>query len=433
MSDKQPPQEQDQLQPSDESKLKISVDQLRVGLYVELDIGWLEHPFFFRSFLIKNEKQLQIIRRLNLTEVTYDPGRSIEEPIPAVDRGNTPTTQIDTAELAQLFEEKKRRIECMNERRHRMRQCEKQFEASASFMRQALHDIRAQPGKTIEAADQLIDDMVGPLFEDPEVALHLVNINESGQGANSHIINVTVLSLALGKTIGLDRQEMRLLGIGALFHDIGKLMIPEKILHKAEPLNQAEQNLLELHTAYGLKIGRELGILPVEALAIINQHHETLDGEGYPKGLNEKQIYKLAKIVAIADSYDLYCNNPDPRRSLSPYEAISYMFAREKHKYDEGMLGAFISSLGIYPPGTVVELSNDKIGLVVSINAGDLLRPNVMLYSKKIPRKEAIIIDLREEDLSIIKSLRPATLPRKIHKYLGLESNVSHYFISSEI
>ncbi len=414
---------------SDQEKVTININQLRVGLYVELDISWLNHPFLFRSFLIKNPKQLQALKKLGLKEITYDPSKSSAEPLDISTDSAPEVLETGGQELDKLWEEKNRRIECMKMRRQKMNQCNKKFEKSVAFMKKGLQEFRAHPKNIVGAAEQMVNGMIGPLLDDPDVAIHLVNIQKGGTGEYAHFTNVTVLSLMLGKAIGLDRSEMHALGVGALFHDIGTLMIPEKVLRKKGPLNQAERKFYKLHPEYGINITKDTNTLPAEALAVILHHHETQDGKGYPKGLRGEQIHKLAKVVHIADAYDLYCNMSDPDKSLSPYEAISYMFAKEKDKYDADMLSTFITSLGVYPPGTVVELSNDNIGQVVSINASDLLKPNIFLYNQNIPKKEAIIIDLREEEgLTVVKSIRPSQLPRKIVDYLSLETNINHQF-----
>jgi len=413
-----------------DGKQIISIDQVRLGLFVELDLSWMEHPFLLRNFLIKTPEQLQVLSNLGLKEITYDPSRSIEVPLPPKENQSAEAGDQNTPALDEMWEEKHCRIESMKVHRQKMQQCDKKFEQSVGFMKKTMLEFRAHPKAAIDAIEQMVDGMLSTLLGTPDMALYLVNAKRSsGVAEYAHFVNVAVLSMMLGKSLNLNEHEMRLLGVGALFHDLGKLMIPEKVLRKKESLNNAEENFLQMHPMYGVKIARESGVFPAEVMIIIAQHHEALDGSGYPKGLKAKNIYKLAQIIMIADAYDLYCNQADASRSLSPYEAISLMFAKEKSKYNEEILKIFISALGVYPPGTAVELSGNQVGVIISINAGELLKPNVLLYDENVPKDEAIIVDLREEDeLQVIKSLRPSALSQEIFDYLDLGRGISHYF-----
>ncbi|MGD9172340.1 MAG: HD-GYP domain-containing protein, partial [Candidatus Thiodiazotropha sp.] len=134
------------------------------------------------------------------------------------------------------------------------------------------------------------------------------------------------------------------------------------------------------------------------------------------------------RIVAIVDHYDELCNHTDPNRSLSPYEAVSMMYSKEQGKFDNTVLTTFITNLGIYPPGTVVRLSDQRIACVVTINQKELLRPNVLVYEPEIPKEEALILDLMEEDLSISESCRRSDLTPTILNYLNLSEYVTYYF-----
>jgi len=167
---------------------------------------------------------------------------------------------------------------------------------------------------------------------------------------------------------------------------------------------------------------------PRPALEVIVQHHERMDGTGYPRGLAGEAIDRLARITAIADAYDNHCNRPDPADSYTPYQALSHMFSREQSRFDRELLSLFIRCLGVYPPGTVIQLSNGAIGMVVSVNPQCQLYPSVVVYDPEIPKKEALVIDLSEErELTIDKSIRPAQLPRDIYDYLNPRTRISYF------
>jgi hypothetical protein len=181
------------------------------------------------------------------------------------------------------------------------------------------------------------------------------------------------------------------------------------------------------HVEYGLDIGKKLGLSP-EALAIVFQHHECVDGSGYPHGLSGEGILPLSKLVAIVNTYDNLCNRPNPRDSLTPYEALSVMFAQYRSRFESQPLGVFIRCMGVFPPGSLVQLSNNALGLVMAVNSNKPLKPTVMIYDPAVPKHEAIILDLEEEaDLTIVKSIRPALLPQQVFNYLNPRKRMTYY------
>jgi putative nucleotidyltransferase with HDIG domain len=255
-------------------------------------------------------------------------------------------------------------------------------------------------------------------------------MNDKGAGEENyyHSLNVAVLAMLLGKELALPQDDIKLLGVGCLFHDIGKVEIPDWLVQKPGHLTSAEKHLLQQHCHYGEAIAHKIG-LPPRAIEIIMQHHECIDGSGYPKQLKGDQIAPLAGIVAIVNTYENHCNRPNPADSLSPYEALSTMFARQRSQFDPGPLSVFIRCMGVYPPGTIVRLSNDVLGMVVSVNSGKPLRPSVLIYDPSVPKEEALIVDLLDEpELSVAASLKPAQLPREVHDYLSPRKRMMYFF-----
>ena len=165
------------------------------------------------------------------------------------------------------------------------------------------------------------------------------------------------------------------------------------------------------------------------ALDVIEQHHEMFDGSGYPRHLRGDAIALSARIVAIANFYDELCNPLNITQALTPHEALSTMFARLRGKFDPKLLQVFVRCLGVYPPGTIVQLSNGVIGMVATINTAKPMKPMIVLYDAEIPREEAILVDMDGEvDVNIAKAIRPAQLPREIYVYLSPRKHVSYYF-----
>lgn len=247
------------------------------------------------------------------------------------------------------------------------------------------------------------------------------------------MLNVTVLALSLGRETGLEEAQLQDLGLVALFHDIGKMRIEKKLLKKKPPLSQAELEILQAHPKYGVEIPAKTKRVTHEALRGIWQHHKRRDGGGYPKGLRGSSIGLPARIIRIVDLFDNFCNSSDPRDSLPPYWALNWMDTRYEDILDQSLLSFFIKRLGIFPPGTVVRLNNESLGMVVSVNPSNVLRPYLLLYDAEIPKKEAIIFSLEDEpQLTITGTLHPGELSEEVHRYLSPRSRVTSYMEQSE-
>lgn len=186
--------------------------------------------------------------------------------------------------------------------------------------------------------------------------------------------------------------------------------------------------MLRLHAEKGAEMATR-GKLSPQVIAAILQHHENIDGSGYPHGLKGDQITVASRVIGIVNHYDNLCNPTDPVKAMTPYEALATMFAKRKGWFDEAMLGKLVHVLGVYPPGSLVRLSNGATGLVISVNAAKPLQPTLMIYDAAVPKNEAIILDTSEfPELSIAKALRPSTLAPSVFDYLSPRKRMTYYF-----
>jgi len=412
--------------------VSIDIDRLQIGLYVTLDLKWMEHQFLTSSFKIKTAKQLEELRHLGLKTIRYSPTRSDCKPLPLPPRTAEPAPlpsapTISAEELAAIAR-KKEQLERLCKLRQSVTQCEKKFVEAAGTFKLINQNLYSRPEESVRAATTLVGQMAESLLIDKDLAIHAMNDKVAGEDVYFHSLNVSILAMMLAKEIGLSHDEVALVGMGGLFHDIGKTRVPAKILHKTEPLTPAEANFLAEHARYGEEIGRTLK-LPAPVIDIILHHHEKMDGSGYPDHLDGNTLPMTTRVVTIVNSFDNLCNQPNPARSLTPYEAVSSMFAKQKHLFDPTALSVFIRSMGIYPPGTVVSLTDDIWGTVVSVNVSQPLRPVVLIYDPEVPKEEAILVNLQDEaDLKIVKTFRPTELPRAVFEYLSPRQRITYYF-----
>lgn len=167
--------------------------------------------------------------------------------------------------------------------------------------------------------------------------------------------------------------------------------------------------------------------------AIIGQHHEAADGSGFPEGRAGSQINPLARMVSIADRYDTLCNPARLADAVTPAEALSTMYSRESRRFDAAMLAVFIRELGVYPPGSFVQLSNGSIAMVIAATAGNSLKPTVLVYEPGVPRREALVINLTDAlEVKIDHVLKPAALTQNVLEYLNPRMRLSYYAQKSQ-
>lgn len=414
----------------------IHPSQLCIGLYVHLDLSWMNHPFTFGSFKIHDKEQIRKIRELNLDKVRYDPNRSDYEPLPLNETARAvepePEPQVvaekpqpartePVVEMPRAPRTPQQRTERLKQLNTVIRSCEKAFVDDARTARDLVRNLHSQPDATVKAAETLVNDLVGSAVTEPDIVLHAISGNHSTEDDYAHSLNVTVLSMMLAKSLDMKETHARELGLAALFHDVSKGEIPR---HKT---------FIDQHCENSARIAKEAG-LSATVQRLIMQHHELVDGTGYPKHLVGAQMDPLSKILSIVNAYDNLCNPFNPMTAMTPYEALAHMYATDHNKYDATTLKVLIKMLGVYPPGSVVQLSNGTYGIVMTVNPQKPLLPLVRIHHSAVARETPVVIDLSEENgLSIKKCLRPSQLPKEIFDYLRPCKHVSYYFVDKKL
>lgn len=409
-------------------KSLVSIDRLQPGVFVSITgIGWLDHPFLLNSFRIADAEQIKVLRSLGLKEIEWDPERSTTRPLPEAP-GPEAAEQEDfsAAVMASMIDSKRDRSARVRAQREGLARCERLYEQEATGVQGVFQNIGSRPGESWNHARSTVGRLVGGLIGARSVAIHLVNMKAKEAGPAQHAMNVMVLALLLGKEAGLDEASMGQLGLGALFHDIGKADVPARVLRNAQR-TLAEEQFYQAHVGYGIKRVVPLSEMSPAARNIIACHHEHWDGSGFPNRLQGAKIPHLARFVAIANRYDNLCNPFDLGQSRTPSEAVAHMFRNEAQYFDPELLQLFVKVIGVYPPGCFVVLDDGSIGLVVESSSADLLRPLVMLYDPDIPRNEALLIDLAESCARIERAVNPSKLPIAVVEYLAPRGRVDYY------
>lgn len=408
--------------------LYIDVRQLRVGMFIHLDVGWMGHPFALNSFRLSSEEQIATLRGMGIERIRWDPSRSDPGVLAALVPPKPAAASAGVVSLTQQQEEaRQRRRALLAAQQASLSCCEREFNQAARTFRQATELAHVQPEVARAQTEQLVDSFIGHVDGVHDTCIRLLT-EAAGDRASTHSLNVTVLSMLLGRAMGMYGVELRQLGVGAMLHDIGKVDLPDWLRWKDEHFTLAEIQFYQEHVALGVTLARKMQ-LPPEVVQIIGQHHEHMDGTGFPSRISGERIAMPARIVGMVNRYDNLCNPHNPVRALTPHEALSLMFAQMKSRFDATLLNAFIRMMGVYPPGSVVQLTDDRHALVVSVNSERPLKPRVVVHDPQVPRDEALILDLEAEPvLGIRRSLKPQQLPKAALDYLSPRPRMCYFF-----
>lgn len=422
---------------SDSAASFIDVAQLRIGLFIHLDTGWMGHPFALSSFKITSQDQIDTIRALGLKRLRYSPEKS--DPPPPVDAADAPvegssatlateqasteiTGEVDTQSL-----ERNARRELLATQRASLQVCERQFSDASRAYRQILEAVHQQPGLARKQASELVGKLVSQMLDQRESSIRLLS-EKAGERTSLHAVNVSVIALLVGKASHLSAEEMSALGLGALLHDIGKTELPDRLRWRDDSFTNAEEQLYQEHVGHGVHLAGRMNLEKAIQL-IIAQHHERSDGGGFPLKLRSEQILPAARIVALVNHYDNLCNPINPALALTPHEALSVIFAKHRAHFDATLLALFIRMMGVYPPGSVVELNDGRHALVVSVNSARPLKPRIVIHDPQIPAEEALVVDMEQAPgLGIRRSLKPLQLPRAAFDYLSPRQRMCYFF-----
>ncbi|WP_127571622.1 HD-GYP domain-containing protein [Paenibacillus xylaniclasticus] len=219
--------------------------------------------------------------------------------------------------------------------------------------------------------NMVLDDLIG----NPDAMIMLMNLGSVDHYVYQHSLNVCVYTTLLGIAEGYSRDELMTLGMGAILHDVGKSLIPAEILNKPGKLTNDEFELMKQHTEIGFKLLKDEPNIPLVAAHCAFQHHERIDGSGYPRGLKGNEIHEYAKWIGLVDSYDAMTSRRVYRDAMLPHQAIELLYAGTGTLFEQHMVQQFRDKVAIYPIGLTVTMNSGETGVVVDINGAYPHRP----------------------------------------------------------
>jgi len=428
------------------SLIKINTGNLVVGMYIsELDRPWLDTPFLVQGFYIKNQNDIDIISgicdyvlvdsavtRRKITSkmdtvssaIGIDPGRTeftvtkINTKLskPGANRGATKSTQRNDI-LNGLFPDKKLTQYADTATWQDETPAAKQ---AISTLHTCLNDLltRNREDGPLEIAKikQSVEPMIDSVTRNPDACIWLARMKQEDNYIYEHSLGASIWAVALGRQLGLPKADLHSLAIGGLLFDVGKLRLNKDLLKAKRRLTSKELKIMKKHVEIGVKLLKEGGLMNQDVIDMVSHHHERHNGEGYPQGLVGDQIPVFARIAAIVDVYDAITSDRIYAKAISPSLAIKQLYDWKDIYFQGELIEEFIQAIGIYPAGTLIELSSGEVAVVVAETSSRRLRPQVILLldRDKQPLDGIDFIDLLEvtqtEDgrpLDIVKSLQP--------------------------
>ncbi|WP_027626182.1 HD-GYP domain-containing protein [Clostridium lundense] len=247
-------------------------------------------------------------------------------------------------------------------------------------MSKIVKNIHSCNGKELRQSLESVEDLVEYIIDLGDVNRSLYDIKTYDNYTYMHSLDTCIMTSFLGLSSNFKEYELKELGVGAVLHDVGKTKVPNKILNKNGKLTEEEFNEIKKHTIYGGEIVRKTVSMPYSIIDIVEQHHERVDGRGYPYGLEGNNISKFAKVVCICDVYDAVSNDRCYRKKFNPNDAYELILAGSGTSFDENLVRNFKNTFAIYPLGCCVRLSNGEEGYVINQNKGFPDRPVIRIF-----------------------------------------------------
>jgi HD-GYP domain-containing protein (c-di-GMP phosphodiesterase class II) len=386
-------------------KEKLNVSDIKVGMYIhDLDRPWLETPFLFQGFFVNSEEDIAELQKyceyvivdVEKSKVSVEPGENFvreKRSRPFDKKARATITRIRVYEVP-VEEELPPARQAHND--------------AIEVTHEIFRDVRMGRAIDSDAVKRVVRGLVDSIMRNPDAMMLLSALKSKDDYSAKHSVNVSVMALIFGRFLGMSKEEMYELGIGALLHDIGETRIPIDILKKEGVLSEEEHEIMQDHTRHGREILEKTPDLPQSAIEIAYTHHERSNATGYPRGLPSGEISRYAMMVAIVDVYDAVTTRRDHRQSLSTTDALKTMYDWRDRLFDGELIEQFIQCLGIYPVGSVVELNSGEVGIVFSVPPEHRLLPKIMLvrneYKKPyMPPKIIQLAQFKEEGKDIGK------------------------------
>ena len=380
--------------------VKVPAMNLEPGMFVaELDRPWLETPFALQGFVVRDTSEVLYVSDY-VDHVYVDAeykGRQI-----ALSLAVAPTAQDARARLE------------LNEDFQQAKVC---FDSATDTLDKVFESLRSGREGDMTAVQEAINPLIEGVFRNQEAVAALVRLKDSSDYRYHHGISMAVWAAIIGRHIGLHRDELEKLAVGCAMCDVGMTQLPPELLDQAENLTEQQLKIVRAHPTMGAEMVAESKDVDFEVLAIIENHHERMDGSGYPRGIEGAAIPLLARIAGLVDTYDAMITARPYASSRTSHEATQELLDCKGTLFQEALVEQFVQSIGLFPTGTLVELNTSEVAIVVTQNETRRLKPElvIVLNASKERMENLKLVDLADQSVAaegerwIARELLPGT------------------------
>ena len=390
---------------------KVVLDALKPGMYVE-DIGihWIDAPYLYsRPGMLSSHREIDALRCQGFRYAYVDLVKSAPG---SGDDAAQPSEEGLDAGLRSLADARGEDLPLVPLEAE-LATAANVYGETLQFVRNFYERIRQENLPSLEESQQYVSAIIDSTIRNRNALLNLYKLRAHDEYTYTHSVNVAILTVILGRSMGWGREEQMQLGTAALFHDIGKERIPQYILRKPGRLTDAEYRIVRRHPEEGYAMLQEQPGFTAKVLLPVLEHHEKHNGTGYPGGLAGDQIDPLSALVTIADIYDALSSDRIYKKRVVPQRALQILYAMRDDEIRSGLVEQFIKCLGVYPVGSLVRLNNGDYGVVTEVDSDRLLLPKIRIFLDE--QRKAVqprLVDLalcaeRGEGISINACLDP--------------------------
>ncbi len=371
---------------------KIESSQLKPGMYIhDVDAQWTEGPFFGKGVKISNVETVEQIVKLGIPEVYIDTDKGLD-----ID-GNFQTEageREDRKEPVQRADIQYASILPVSVGEEIMQAKKVQHQAMET-VKNTMDDIRSGRQIEKENVEDTVDDIIVSVLRNQGALSSLGRLRKTNEYFYKHSISVCVMMVSFGRYLEYEPQVLREVAVGALLHDVGTLKVSPHILNKTSKLNEEEYNEIKKHVEYSREILEQTEGISGKSIMTACEHHERIDGSGYPKGLKGDEISPVGQAIAIVDTYDALSTKRCYRRKIPPTQALHMIYEMSDTHFNRDLVQKFIRCIGIYPIGSLVRLESGLIGVVVKHSEDNLLQPVIrVIYDTKRDRYMIVPFDI---------------------------------------
>ena len=373
--------------------IKLDTNELQLGMYVSgLDRPWLETPFPLQGFKIESTQEIARLRKY-CQHVFVDTRKSAVELMPVrrgaferprktkkeIFKGHTLKGYLDSSNWGEEYPKAQQAVEALS------------VAIDAVFTQ-----VSAGGALDVLKVKKSVDPMIESISRNPDACIWLARMKQQDNYTFQHSVGASIWAVALGRQLGLPKSDLRSLAVGGLLFDVGKLRVNEELLKAERILTEEEFTEVRAHVAHGVAMIADSGLMNQNVIDMVTHHHERHNGGGYPDGLRGDSIPIFARIAAIVDCYDAITSHRSYARAIPPSTAIKMLYDWRDVDFQGELIEEFIQAVGIYPAGTLVELSSGEVAVVIAEYRTRRLRPQVLvlLDADKQPVMEVTMVDM---------------------------------------